>query len=458
MPVISHLVDLATRSSDATVLQAPLSSSPFTLDSSGVAGFFGGDGAVSGMATVHLFACRRWGGWYNTPGAYEIAKQYGQLANSRLWDGLFPGGKREPAELFGLDGQPGPTFLAARSGSSIPRTGHLAYLIARLARDLEGARKVSGRRTTPADVTVIDLPYAPPETVEPPKLRSRYGLLAIIPIAASVATCVMCALVGDWWCFSSIALGILASGIACLVIGSGTLTFNHPKPAKGAPRGDGILVNEDGVIVLRGDEAAVNSLTRGRFTLEYGGQPRYSAIGHCSVLLTLQFLVQLLLIPQGQLFGQIMFVTSLAVSWIYNTCLSSLDKEDYQTEILLDVLHLEDLHMNKFILGSRTAMVVFSCLSLQPNDPIHNPRKLLDELIPNDTEVWERWKALVAQKLSTKAPLYFTETDWKVQGLCQEERVLLERLLKDAEEAYEGWKDAASSPRPSRSSSAMKMV
>ncbi|TFK82428.1 hypothetical protein K466DRAFT_578176 [Polyporus arcularius HHB13444] len=408
------------------------------------------------MATVHLFAFRRWGGWYNTPGAYEIAKQYGQLANSRLWDGLFPGGKRDPAELFGLDGQSGPTFLAARSGSNIPRTGHLAYLMSRRARDLDEAREVQGRRTTPADVTVIDLPHAPPETVQPPRLRSPYGLLAAIPIAASFGTCVMCALVEDWWCFSSIALGILASGIACLVIGSGTLTFSHPKPAKGAPRGDGILVHDGGVIVLRGEEAAVNSLTRGRFTLEYGGQPRYSAIGHCSVLLTAQFLVQLLLIPQGQLFGQLMFVASLAVSWAYNTCLSSLDKEDYQTDILLDVLRLQNCDMNKFVLGSRTAMVVFSCLSLQPNDPVHNPRKLLDELIPNDTQVWERWKTLVAHKLSTKVALRFFEADWRVQGLGEEERALLERLLKDAEEAYEGWKDAAS--RPSRSSSTMKIA
>ena len=112
----------------------------------------------------------------------------------------------------------------------------------------------------------------------------------------------------------------------------------------------------------------------------------------------------------------------------------------------------------KFVLGSRTAMVVFSCLSLQPNEPIHNPRKLLDELIPNDTEVWLRWKRLVGHKLSTKAALRFTEADWKVDGLNQEERELLEQLLKDAEEAYQGWRDASSSPRPSRSSSTAKMV
>ena len=116
MAVISHLIDIVARSPDPTVLQAPLSSSSFTLDSSGVAGFFGGDSAVSGMATVNLIPNRRWGGWYNTPGSYEIAKQFGQLANSRFWDGLFPGGKHDPAELFGLDGKSGPAFLAVRSG------------------------------------------------------------------------------------------------------------------------------------------------------------------------------------------------------------------------------------------------------------------------------------------------------------------------------------------------------
>ncbi|RPD52609.1 hypothetical protein L227DRAFT_617687 [Lentinus tigrinus ALCF2SS1-6] len=91
-------VDPATRSSDPAVLQAPLFSSLFTL-SSVVAGFFGGNGAVSGMTT---------------------------LANSRLWDGLFPGDKREPAELFGLNGRSGPMFHSVCSGSSIPHTGHRA--------------------------------------------------------------------------------------------------------------------------------------------------------------------------------------------------------------------------------------------------------------------------------------------------------------------------------------------
>ncbi|EGO20228.1 hypothetical protein SERLADRAFT_400382 [Serpula lacrymans var. lacrymans S7.9] len=68
----------------------PLQHSDFTLDASGVAGFFGGDEAISAMATVHMYESRKWLGWYNSPGSYTVAKRYGQLANSRFWDGLFP--------------------------------------------------------------------------------------------------------------------------------------------------------------------------------------------------------------------------------------------------------------------------------------------------------------------------------------------------------------------------------
>ncbi len=469
MPLISHLIDLTARA-DPEVVKAPFSTSAFTLDSSGVAGFFGGDTAVSGMATVHLMAGRRWCGWYNAPGAYEVAKQYGQLANSRFWDGFFPGAKCEPAELFGLDGKIGPAFHAARSGSSIPRTGHLAYLIARMARDMDDERSVvvKGRETTSQSVTVIDLqvPSAGDGIVHPSRIRNHSGWYAIIPIAASVATCVLCALAGDWWCFGNIALGMFTSGVACLIIGSGRLTFSHPKPAHGAPRGDGILVDDGaGVIVLRGEEAAVNSLTRGRFSLEleFGGKPKYSAIGYASILLTVQFLVQLVLIPQGTLFGQLMFVTSLAVSWMYNMYLSSLDKEDRQTAMLMKVLRLEESDLHRFVLGSRTAMAVFSCVALQAastHKPINQScmSKLLHDFIPNDTEVWQRWRKLVADRLSRQQSLTFTAADWAVHEFDADERTLLEELLKDAQDAYEGWKGAVSGDGASMSTSSLKGV
>ncbi|KAH7922535.1 hypothetical protein BV22DRAFT_1017093, partial [Leucogyrophana mollusca] len=74
-----------------------LNKSSFNLDASGIAGFFGGSEAISAMTTVHLYRGRRWWGWYNSPGSYTVAKHFGQLASSRLWDALFPGPNVEPA-------------------------------------------------------------------------------------------------------------------------------------------------------------------------------------------------------------------------------------------------------------------------------------------------------------------------------------------------------------------------
>ncbi|OBZ66308.1 hypothetical protein A0H81_13873 [Grifola frondosa] len=114
-----------------------------------------------------------------------------------------------------------------------------------------------------------------------------------------MGTAVACALVGDWWCFCCIVLGIVASGLSCFVIGSGRLQFSHPEPAQGAPRGDGMLILDQDVVLLRGEEGAVNSITRGRFALHFSSEPEYRNIGFCSMLLTIQFLAQLLLIPQA---------------------------------------------------------------------------------------------------------------------------------------------------------------
>ena len=98
-----------------TISEIPLKSSTINLDISGVAGFFGGDVAVSAMATVHVYQGRKWLGWYNSPGSYEIAKRYGQLGRARFWDGLYPGINVDPAVLFELDGLYGPKYRAVHS-------------------------------------------------------------------------------------------------------------------------------------------------------------------------------------------------------------------------------------------------------------------------------------------------------------------------------------------------------
>lgn len=413
----------------------PLITSSFSLDSSGVAGFFGGDEAVSAMATVNLFEDRRWWGWYNSPGSYEIAKKYGQLAKSQLWDGLFPGPNVEPATLFGLDGTSGPAYTAACSGTTIAQTSHIAHLIMKHSK-LKEAKEIKGYRTsTTYDVTIVRLHRSPADEERPARLTNR-PYLAVIPIAASAAACIACVVYRDWYCAAMIFLGMFCSGISCFVIGSGTLLFRHPTPASGSPPGDGILMADTQVVVLQGEESAVNCVTRGRFSLEFKRilHPReldneFQGIGICSVFLTAQFLAQLLLIPQGNLFGQFMFLSTLAISWLYNLHLSSIDKEMVQRKLLINEI-LHDPAFVKYKLSSRTTAAVFSALVL--NTPPESLETFLLSIIPNKTRVWNRWRASIVERITEHISLQYDKEDWTVDDLNNTEQELLKNLFQDA--------------------------
>ena len=193
--------------------------------------------------------------------------------------------------------------------------------------------------------------------------------------------------------------------------------------------------------MLKGAEGAVNSITRGRFFLSFAREPQYKNIGWCSVLPTIQTIVQLLLlVPQGSLFGQIMFITSVGVSWVYNSWLSSLDKEKIQQDILLNSV-LKKPVLTRYNLGIRSTMVVFVLLVLQPEEPT----KILNELLPNDTKVWRQWKETVVQRLLNKEKLEFGDADWELDGFNLQERSLLEELYGDAQAAYRGFIQYAAS-------------
>lgn len=427
------------------VLDRPLRNSNFNLDASGVAGFFGGEEAISAMATVHLFEGRRWLGWYNSPGSYTIAKRFGQLANARVWDGLFPGPNDTPAVSFGLDGKPGPKYVASLSGTEM-QTGHLGYLTVLRAKEEKGLKHIPGRETAPSNVAFLELKEVKYDG-EVRRSDVRNALLACIPILTSTAACIACAMVADWFSFSMILLGIVSSGIACLVIGSGKLTLDTvKKPAPGAPPGDGMLIGDDTVVVVKGAEKDVNAITKGRFVLAIGGGPRYDRIGVCSLLLLVQFLLQLLLIPQGSLFGQIMFLGTLVVSWAYNSYLSSLEKERIQAKVLFKKLGKPK--MRKFRLGTRTTMAVFACLLVcdgmeSPHGAI-NPGKILRDFIPNDTQVWQRWRNKVTRQMkdsdSSSGTLTWLEVDQDDHSHLGESDInLLTTLLKDATSAFEGY-------------------
>ncbi|KAI0781257.1 hypothetical protein BD413DRAFT_463250 [Trametes elegans] len=376
----------------------------FSLDISGVAGFFGGDASVSAMATVHIYEGRKWLGWYNQPGSYEIARRYGQLSRSRLWDALYPGVNVDPAVLFEFDGTEGPKFTAVHSGTVLAKTGHVAKIFMDGCKDMDIAENphYGGRRTKAGFVTIAHLNRVPPANESPRQDRDFTSVLAGVPILASIGACVLCGIIHDWYSFACILLGIFSSGVSCYVIGTGTLAFLHPEPADGVPPGDGVLDGGDDLVVLKGAEGAVNAVTRGSFSLEYESAPKYHNIGVCAVLLTLQFLVQLLLIPQGVLHGQLAFLFSLGCSWAYNSYLSSFDRLSIQRAILLDqVLKVKEqtADLRRYELGTRTATVVFALLALA-NSPGAKPQtealsKVLDDLMPNDTAEWKVWKGEV---------------------------------------------------------------
>ncbi|KAH7915519.1 hypothetical protein BJ138DRAFT_1141505 [Hygrophoropsis aurantiaca] len=442
----------------------PLNGSSFNLDSSGVAGFFGGDEAISAMATVHLYRGRRWWGWYNSPGSYNVAKRFGRLASSRFWNALFPGPDIDPTAMFELDGKNGPRYIGSQSGTIINSTPYLAYLLSQRCKDLKKERVggFRGRATRPERVTIVKL-----EDVSCDKAMPRMTMLsmtfACIPILISAGACAACAVWSDWYSSSMILLGMMSSGLSCFVIGSGKLyvdTVQH-QPLAHTRQGDGMLLGEE-IVVLIGKEEAVNVVTKGKFALDLRRshawdhstsstrerdlekaisaseeQPEYRNIGLCSLLLLAQFLLQLLLIPQGTLFGQIMFLSSLAVSWAYNSFLASLEKEKIQADVLCDVLNKPS--MKRYELGTRTMMAVFVTLVLAPSSPI----QFLNELLPNDTAVWRIWKGMVTNRIrhKTLGKLQVEEAQWPGVAMKLEEndKELLKILLSDAKTAWDGY-------------------
>ncbi|KIM79382.1 hypothetical protein PILCRDRAFT_10504 [Piloderma croceum F 1598] len=357
------------------VPQVPLANANFRLNSSGIASYFGEEDAIR-VYTIYVCEGRKWLGWYNSPGSYAAARKYGRLADSGVWGGLFPSVPRYT--------DPIPEFRAVHSETSLADTGYTGHLFANECEVLPATIEVQGRITspTPVTVTVANLNSVPDAIVHLRLPRRTTVLLAGIPMIFSLSACILCGAYRDWYCFSTILLGIVANGLFCIAITSGS--------------GE--------MVILLGEEGAVNSVTRGKFSLVYADSPERKNIGRCSFLLMVQLLVQLLLTPQGTLFGQIMFLSTLAVSWTYNAYLSSIDIEKIQRNMLVDRV-LDKPKMTKYRLGTRSTMAVFVLLVLQPPDP----EKMLNYLLPGDTETWRIWKKAVLDSVKGNGELYFDE-------------------------------------------------
>ncbi|KAI6095442.1 hypothetical protein EDD16DRAFT_37178 [Pisolithus croceorrhizus] len=428
----------------------PLANSSFVLQSTSVAGLLGGEEATSTVALPQVCDRRRWLGWYNSPGSYVMGRRFRRLAHSATVDVVFdPDGDHEagaevvhidPSLLFEHDGwSKGPVFKGAYSGSFIHETGPLASLLVKKSSKLRGFT-IRGRQSQPVIVTVASLKQVP-DLRERITFYPRPPVFAIIPILSSLGTCIACALYGQWYAFSMILLGILARGFACVFIGSGKLIFDHPKPAEGSPSGDGILGYDRELTLLKGEEHVVNSITRGRMFFRFRSKYACYMVEFCSILLIVQAIAQLILIPQSQLFGQLMFLISLAISWTYNVWLSSVDKREVRKEIFSKVLG--EPNLTKFTFPNRVSAVVFLLLALSydrrsPGN-LERLKKIMDTQLPTDADVWEIWKETVVKKLRDGQELQFEDSHHS--DLSKSDETLLKNLLRDAESAYAAFEE-----------------
>ncbi|KAI6095438.1 hypothetical protein EDD16DRAFT_1487274 [Pisolithus croceorrhizus] len=442
IPEIPEAVQFQSRS--LATDSPPLSTTTFMLNSSGIAGLLGGEEALSTVALAQIYNRRKWLGWYNTPGSYTIGKHFRRLARSVTSDSrVSPGsGTRsgmvhvDPALLLQHDGwSSGPVFKGVYSGTSLHETGPLASLLMKKYTRVSGTI-VDGRATQPVNVTIVKLEQnLQPET----KFQLTPPLCAVIPIAVSLTTCTICGLYCEWYAFSMILLGILARGLTCVFIGSGELVFDHPKPSEGSPPGDGILGCDHELVLLKGHENVVNAVTRGRFFFHFRSKHACHMVELCSFLLFAQAIAQLICVPQSNLFGQLMFVFSIAISWVYNLWFLSYDKVEVREEIFRSVLGSPKL--KKLIFPNRCSAIV-SLLLFSGDDKRFSgdPEKLkeiMDGLLPSGALVWEIWKGIVIEHLRNGQPLRFDDTHWNHQDLPSDsDRSLLWTLLKDAEAAY----------------------
>ncbi|KAI6034706.1 hypothetical protein BKA83DRAFT_4193608 [Pisolithus microcarpus] len=412
----------------------PLQQVHFVLNSAAVAGLLGGEEAIASMAAVHVFGRKTWATWlvwYNSPGSYSMGIRFMRLARSA--SPAYDHGKVQTdlAALFEYNGWKGPKFTAVHSGTSMQDTSHIAALLKKECAELTTiAGEAEGRESRPVSVTIAKLGQ-PPEASAEVRSPVRYmTYFASVPVIISIVTCVLSAVYFDWYAFAIIIFGIIANGSGSMVLGSGKFLFSHPEPASGSPPGDGILDFDDGVVLLEGAEGAVNAVTRGRFFLLFESKYASTKLGICSMFLIAQSLAMLILISQSSFFGQLMFVISLAFSWAYNFWVWTHDKEAIQRQILKNILG--DPVFTKFILKTRTSMLVFVALALK----LKREEEIMRVFVIPSTDVWKKWKEIVIDRLTTGRELKFEDRDWNCNGFSEEQKILLETLLDDATVGY----------------------
>ncbi|KAI0653199.1 hypothetical protein C8Q70DRAFT_646423 [Cubamyces menziesii] len=421
----------------------PLRNSTFSLDISSLAGFLGADAALAVMMLPHLHAQRRWWGWYNCPGSYHLAKRYGQMARFRFWSPSYRSAAVPHEVAVELEGVTGPAYTSAQSGAVLPRTGPLATMLVDACAEVETV-EVDGRYSAAMDVTIVRLQREPQALDYPRVPHTHSKWLSAIPMLATLSTSVVCGFYRDWFIAFVVLFSALCHGLACLVMGNATFTYQHHIPHQTACFASGWLEAPKTFVVLRGTETAVAPITRGRFSLRFEHSKERYYITLCSVLLGLQFLSQLLFVPQGKLFGQTMFIASLVASWASHRLILARGKESIQRRILMaDVLGGPQLERYRF--GTRTAAAVFTVFALREAIGVDVEARL-KALLPTDTPVWQLWHATVAHKIAQGQPLCFEkEEQWEWQEMhglsTKDESALFTEILGDAETAYDAYRE-----------------
>ncbi|KAI0807062.1 hypothetical protein C8Q74DRAFT_1225588 [Fomes fomentarius] len=391
-----------------------------TLLTSSLLGFAGGDETLHAHKVAMVEGRGRLPALYNSPGSYGAGKGYLSLSQAQVWDGLYPGVTAEPTALTSTtETTHGPKYTATFSGTVMNTTGPIAKLLMEHARSLQ-THVVEGRVTTPFSVTI-----------EHPVARARAPV--IIPVAVSAASAAACGVIGDWPAFALIVLGMLANGAASSFLQGGDLTFTRPASTPGVPAGDGYLESGTEMVVLKGSESAVASVTRGRFTLRFKDESALKRVGWGGKVLTFQCFAQLIFVPFGSFFGQLFFLFSMAVSWIYNAYVASQEKEASKRLVLEDLLKAPN--MKRYSLGTRTTAVVFLMQVLKPN----NVEEQLAALLPNNTPVWKTWRQTVARRLQEEKPTFADAHLHSASTFTTEETKLLGTLFGDAQAAVDAY-------------------
>ncbi|PIL23703.1 hypothetical protein GSI_13452 [Ganoderma sinense ZZ0214-1] len=398
------------------------------FSSSVLLGFVGGEKTLAALEATYVNGRRRVPSAFNSPGSYLAATGFAELAKSRIWDGPHAGVSVDPTALTSENtSSNGPKFTAAFSGSALPTTGPIAKAVVDYSRKLP-ITLVEGRVTTSSSVTIVELPEAPENEVHP---IARISAPVMLPVLASCAAAAACGVVGDWTTLAMIVLGMASNAFSSLALQAGDLTFTRPITTPGAPAGDGYLESKNEIIVLKGSEAAVSSVTRGRFTLRYRSESALRTFSICGSLLTLQCIVQLLIIPQGTYLGQFFFIATMIISWLYNSYVARQEAAAWEKLVLEDLLKTPT--MKRYSLGTRTQAAVFLMQVLKPA----NVEEQLSLLIPNNTPVWKTWRRTVARGLQN-SKMDFEGAGYDVAGSFNgEEKKLLATLLSDAQSAVD---------------------